>query len=206
MRDFRGKAVGKAGSLRRAVLAALLLPWIVSTTGCLFSSAKPATRAFRPPPVEAKAEVVVIEVPILEETGPPVDGPKPEPNPAEIATISIPQLPEPPQPAPPKPHAPAPPKAAAPAPAPAPPVITQAFTQEQSDELNHNYNEFLGQVKRDLEVLDHRRLGGDQPAQVSRIRKFEEQAKQEHDRDLVTAVELARRAASLAADLVSRVR
>jgi hypothetical protein len=156
--------------------------------------------------VEAKAAVVIPEVPILEEAGPPVGGPEPVPNPAEMATIPFPEFPEAPRPAPPKPHQPAPPKATAPAPAPAPPVITQLFTQEQSDELNHSYNEFLGQVTRDLAVLDHRRLGRDQSAQVSRIRTFEAQAKQEHDRDLVTAVELAKRAASLAEDLVSRVR
>jgi hypothetical protein len=206
MGDFRGRAVGKASRLRRAGVAALLLPLIVSTTGCLFSSAKPAPRAFRPPPVEAKAAVVVPEVPILDEGGPPLDGAEIVPNPAEIATIPIPQFPEPPKPAPPKPHAIAPAKATAPVPPPAPPKITQLFTPEQSDEYNRSYNEFLEQVTRDLEVLIHRRLGRDQSAQVSRIRTFEEQAKQEHDRDLVTAVELARRAASLADDLVSRVR
>jgi hypothetical protein len=206
MRDFRGRAEGKVGGLRRAVLAALLLPLILSTTGCLFSSAKPATRAFRPPPVEAKAVVVIPEVPILEEAGPAVDGPKPEPNPAEIATIPFPELPEGPKPAPPKPHVPAPAKATVPVPPPAPPKITQVFDQSQLDELNHSYNESLGQVARDLAVLDHRRLGADQSTQVSRIRTFVDQAKQEHDRDLVTAVELAKRAASLAADLVSRVR
>jgi hypothetical protein len=208
MRDFRGRAEGKAGSLRRALLAALLLALILSTTGCLFSSAKSKPRAFRPPPVEATAAaaVVIPEVPVLEEAGPPVDGPEPVPNPAEMATIPMPQLPEAPKPAPPKPHTPAPAKATVPVPAPAPPQITQVFTPEQSDELNHSYNEFLGQVTRGLAVLDHRRLGGDQSAQVSRIRTFEAQAKQEHDRDLVTAVELAKRAASLAEDLVSRVR
>jgi hypothetical protein len=206
MRDFRGVGQAeRAGRLRRAIVVLLLLPLILSTTGCLFSSAKPAPRAFRPPPVQAKA-VVVAEVPILEEGGPPLDGLKPEPNPAEIATISIPQFPEPPKPVPPKPHVIAPVKATPPAPTPAPPKITQLFEQGQLDELNHSYSEFLAQVARDLAVLGHRRLGSDQSAQVSRIRTFEEQAKQEHDRDLVTAVELARRAASLADDLVSRVR
>jgi hypothetical protein len=206
MRDFRGRAEGEVGSLRRAVLAALLLPLILSTTGCLFSGAKPAPRAFRPPPVEAKAVVVIPEVPILEEAGPAVDGPEPVSNPAEIA-VPMPEFPDAPKPAPAKPpHAPAPVKAAVPVPPPALPVITQAFTQEQWDELNHSYNEFLGQVKQDLAILDHKRLGKDQSAQVSSIRTFEKQAREEHDRDLVTAVELARRAAQLAADLVSRVR
>jgi hypothetical protein len=207
MRDFRGRAAGKAGSLRRAIVAALLLPWIVSTTGCLFSSAKPTARVFRPPPVQAKAEAVVVpEVPILEEGGPPLDGPEAVPDPSQIAVIPLPRLPEPPTPAAPKPHAPAPVKATAPAPTPAPPKITQVFEQSQLDDLNHSYNEALGQVTRDLAVLAHRKLGGTESAQVSRIRTFEEQAKQEKDRDLVTAVELAKRAASLAEDLVSRVR
>lgn len=199
-----GQAEG-AGSLRRAIVAALLLPCIVSTTGCVFSSARAAPKIFRPPPVQSKADLNVA-VPILEEAGPPLDGLKPVRNPAEVATISLPKLPEPPQPAPPKPHTPAPVKATAPVPTPAPPKITQVFEQSQLDELNRSYNEFLGQVKRDLEVLDHRRLGKDQSAQVSRIRAFEDQARQEHDRDLVAAVELAKRAASLASDLVSRVR
>jgi hypothetical protein len=204
MRDFRGVGQAEgAGSLRRAGVAALLLPLMISTTGCFLSSAKPAPRAFRPPPVPARA--VVAEVPILKDGGPPLDGPKPLPNPAEIATISIPRFPEPPKPAPPKPHVVAPVKAT-PVPTPAPPKITQVFEQSQLDELNHSYNEALGQVRRDLEVLDHRRLGSDQATEVSRIRTFEEQARQEHDRDLVTAVELAKRAASLADDLVSRVR
>ena len=207
MRDFRGRAVGKAGSLRRVVFAALLLPWIVSTTGCLFSNAKPAPRAFHPPPVEAKAVVLIPEVPILEEAGPPVVGPEPLPNPAELATIRIPEFStEPPKAAPAKPHLPAPVKTPPSVPTPAPPKITQVFDQSQLDELNRSYNEFRGQVKKDLEVLGRRRLGKDQSAQVSRILTFEEQAQQEHDRDLVTAVELARRAASLAEDLVSRLR
>src|SRR5580658_7389993 len=96
MRDFRTARVSKryavqqTSTLLRTILAALLLPWIVSTTGCLFSSAKPAPRAFHAPPVEAKAVVVIPEVPILEEAGPAVDGPEPVPNPAELATIPIP--------------------------------------------------------------------------------------------------------------------
>jgi hypothetical protein len=209
MRDFRraARVSKRTSTLPRAILAALLLPWIVSTTGCLFSSAKPAPRAFHPPPVEAKAVVVIPEVPILEEGGPPVVGPEPVPNPAELATIRIPELStKPPEPAPPKPHVVAPVKGPAPVPAPAPPKITQVFDQSQKDELNRSYNEFLGQVKKHLEDLGHRRLSTDQSAQVSRIRTFKDQAEQEHDRDLVTAVELARRAASLAEDLVSRLR
>jgi hypothetical protein len=217
MRDFCG--VGQASAcpaglaeggsrLRRTLVAALLLAWIVSTTGCLFSSAKPAPRAFRPPPVEAKAVVVIPDVPILQEGGPSVKGPEPIPNPAELATIRIPEFPEPPRPAPAKPqHVTAPAKGPAPVPAPAPPKITQVFDQAQKEELNRSYNEFMEQVRRDLAALGQRRLGREQSAQVSQIRTFDEQAKQEYDRDdLVTAVQLARRAASLAEDLLSRLR
>ena len=62
-------------------------------------------------------------------------------------------------------------------------------------------------VARDLETLSKKKLSAEQTSQVERIRIFREQAEEQlkHD-DLVTALELAKRALSLAEDLLSRAR
>jgi hypothetical protein len=143
----------------------------------------------------------------IEESGPELDIETPQ-NPADLTTLRMPEFAAPPKP----PAAPKPPpvKAAAPQPEPAtalPPKITQLFTQDQKNDLSRSYGEFLSVASRDLDALSKRRLSADQNSQMERIRGFKKQAEDWFERgDLVTAVELARRAFVLAEDLLSRVR
>jgi hypothetical protein len=194
-----------AFKLSRGLLGGVCLFSSLSTTGCFFSHAKPAPRAFRPPPVQVQPVVVTANA-VIEESGPELEPQTPD-NPANAATLAMPELPGPP-----KPPAPRPPQVKASAPQPEspivpPPKITQLFSADQRNELNRSYEEFLRLLTRDLQTLSKKRLSADQTSQMERIRVFKGQAEEQfkHD-DLLTAVELARRAFNLAEDLVSRVR
>jgi hypothetical protein len=90
-------------------------------------------------------------------------------------------------------------------PAPAPPKFTQLFTAEQTRDYNRTYDESLDHVKRNLAALEKKSLTPAQRRAMDRIRTFQEQAEREHERDLVTAVNLVKRADALSADLVTRV-
>jgi hypothetical protein len=91
----------------RELLGGVFLLSSLSTTGCLFSNAKPAPRAFRPPPVQVQP-VALADV-FIEESGPELDLGEPQ-NPADSTTLRMPQFPAPPKP--PAPRPPSPPKAA----------------------------------------------------------------------------------------------
>lgn len=188
----------------RALLGGVLLLSSLSTTGCIFSHAKPAPRAFRPPPVQVQP-VAVADV-FIEESGPELEIDVPG-NPADITTLRMPEFPAPPPKASATPRTPPPVKAAAPEPVVPPPKITQQFSTDQRNDLNRSYGEFLSVASRDLNTLSKKRLSADQISLVERIRGFKKQAEEQFERDdLVTAVELARRAFLLAEDLVSRAR
>ena len=188
-----------------ALLGGVLLLSSLSATGCMFSHAKPAPRAFRPPPVQVQP-VALADV-FIEESGPDLDIEVPQ-NPADSTTLRMPEFPGPPKPA----ASPKPPpvKAAAPqpeSPTAPPPNIRQLFTADQRNDLNRSYGGFLSMVARDLETLSKKKLSADQNSDVERIRTFKRQAEEQFRvDDLVTAVELARRAFVLAEDLLSRVR
>ena len=193
-----------AFKLSRGLLGGVCLFSSLSTTGCFFSHAKPAPRAFRPPPVQVQP-VVVTAAAVIEESGPELELQTPD-NPANAATLAMPEYPAPPRPPAPRPKV----KASVPqpeAPIVPPPKITQLFSADQRNELNRSYGEFLSLLTRDLQTLSKKRLSADQTSQMERIRVFKGQAEDQfkHD-DLLTAVELARRAFNLAEDLVSRVR
>lgn len=191
----------------RALLGGVLLLSSVSTTGCMFSHAKPAPRAFRPPPVQVQP-VGLADV-FIEESGPDLDIEAAQ-NPAESTTLRMPEFPAPPSKPPASQRTPAPVKAAAPqpeVPTTPPPKITQIFTADQRKDANRSYGEFLSMVARDLEALSKRRLSADQNSQREQILSFKKLAEEQFGRDdLFTAVELARRASVLAEDLVSRAR
>ena len=193
-----------AFKLSRGLLGGVCLFSSLSTTGCFFSHAKLAPRAFRPPPVQVQP-VVVTAAAVIEESGPELELQTPD-NPANAATLAMPEYPAPPRPPAPRPQV----KASVPqpeAPIVPPPKITQLFSADQRNELNRSYGEFLSLLTRDLQTLSKKRLSADQTSQMERIRVFKGQAEDQfkHD-DLLTAVELARRAFNLAEDLVSRVR
>ncbi|HEY7334788.1 MAG TPA: hypothetical protein VH639_07880 [Bryobacteraceae bacterium] len=192
------------GKKSTGLVACLALSSALSTTGCLFAHAKPAPRAFRPPPIQVKPVVIVQAY--ISEFGPELDFAPPE-NPADVAILQMPDLPAPPPKPSPTPPRAAPAKTAPPQPPPsALPRISQIYSPAQLADYNRAYNEFLGQVSRDLDTLSKRRLSADQKDEMERIVTFKKQAEEQFERDLGTAVELARRASSLAEDLVSRAR
>jgi hypothetical protein len=170
--------------------------------GCFTAQAKrPSPHLFTPPPVQS--HVIVPAEPPLLEADESLNLAPPE-NPWDIANLTMPVLPGPPKPSSPPPRAPAPAKATA-TPAPVPPKFAQLFTAEQTREYNKAYDESLERVKRALASLEKRSLTPAQRRAMERIRTFQEQAEREHERDLVTAVNLVKRADALSADLVTRV-
>jgi hypothetical protein len=75
--------------------------------------------------------------------------------------------------------------------------------------LNDNtraYNDSMARVERALTDLARKNLTVADRDTVDQIRSFETQAKQARDQDLVTAVNLAKRADVLANDLLGRLR
>jgi len=104
----------------------------------------------------------------------------------------------------PKPTSPAPP-AAAEAPTPAAPKLGQIFTADELREYNRILDESLDRVRRALVVVGGKNLNPQQAEVADRIRTFQKQAEQAREQDLVTAVNLARRADLLAQDLLGRL-
>jgi hypothetical protein len=123
-----------------------------------------------------------------------------------------PNIPDLPEPEPPKPQPrPRPPQIAGPkAPTtppdqPVAPKLGPLFTPEQTREYTKDLEDSLERVKRNLTALGRKRLNSDQVVTIERIRTFQKQAEQARQEDLVTAVNLARRADLLAADLLARL-
>jgi hypothetical protein len=85
------------------------------------------------------------------------------------------------------------------------PRLGQIFTAEQLREYNRAVDESLDRVRKVLGVVAGRNLNPEQTEIVSRIQTFQKQAEQAREQDLVTAVNLARRADLLAQDLVKRL-
>ena len=88
---------------------------------------------------------------------------------------------------------------------PATPRLGQIFTADQLREYNRSLDESLDRVRRVLGNVAGRNLNPELTQIVSRIQTFQKQAEQARDQDLVTAVNLARRADLLAQDLVKRL-
>lgn len=126
-------------------------------------------------------------------------------------SIQLPPLPAPPKPAPPKkPAVAAAPKPATPSlpPEPEPPAVPrlgQIFTQEQTREYNRSLDESLERVRKALAAIGNRTLTAEQSQIADSIRTFQRQAEQAREQDLLTAVNLARRADLLAKDLLGRL-
>jgi hypothetical protein len=195
----------------RRPLAAIWLAATLASSGCLFQKTPPP-RAFRPPPVIPRPAQQVL-VPLLD---PPPDldasltqgsGPVLVPL---IASIDAP-LPAPPRAVPPARRppvantTPAPARAAQPD-QPAPPRITRILTPQELNDNTRAYNDSMARVERALNDLAKKNLTVADRDTVDQIRSFETQAKQARDQDLVTAVNLAKRADVLANDLLGRLR
>ena len=188
-----------------------MLLWVTAslfTSSCLFHK---EPRAFRPPPVVAKVPV---------EKPPPVLQPPPEIA-AEIPPIEDPLLPNnPPQFSPPAPvRATAPPPrtpkqvAVQPVETPAvvepptpPPQLGQIFTPQQRQENSQILEGYLTQVKRAVATFATKNLNREDRETAELVKNFLLQAEQQRDKDLAAAVNLAKRADSLAKDLLDRVR
>ena len=191
----------------RAALCGLCLAASLSTSACWF---RKGPRVFNPPPLPVAPKVELKPVAII------------MPDESLIAPVEVAALPEtpriPPLPAP--APAPAPPKrpAVAVAPKPPPVVVTeptpeptpvprlgQIFTAEQTREYNRVYDEALERVRKSVAAMEKKSLTPEQSQTLETIRSFQKQAEQAHEQDLLTAVNLARRADLLAKDLAGRL-
>lgn len=196
-----------ARSFVRLGLAALCLSAALATSGCLFESKK-KPRPFIPPavtpaPVIQKPVPMVDSAPELTILVPPVYQPPESGNP----NLAPPPKPSPPPrrpiPATPTPAKPIP----APEPPPAGPRITQLFSPQELSDYTRSYDDSMGRVERAVNDLLKKPLSRTDRDTVDQIRSFATQAKQSHDQgDLLTAVNLAKRADVLASDLLSRLR
>jgi hypothetical protein len=178
-------------------LFATLMLFSLIATACMPSVAKPVPRLFSPPPIQPQPVPAPPEI----GSGPALQDSEAVPNPEEIVTLTMPRFPAPPKPPPARVAAPPKP---APPPTPAPPKITQLFSAEQLREYNKAYDDSQDRVRKALAILESKNLSQDQRNTMDRIKTFQMQAEQEHERDLVTAVNLARRADALSADLLRR--
>ena len=88
---------------------------------------------------------------------------------------------------------------------PPPPRLGQIFTAEQLREYRRNLDESLERVRKVLVTVVGKNLNRDLTEMVGRIQTFQRQAGQARETDLVTAVNLARRADLLAQDLLKRL-
>jgi hypothetical protein len=190
---------------RNVVWCGCCLTAMLSTSSCFF---KKGPRAFNPPPIYAKPvpepKPTVVTLPGEAESGPEVMATLPE-------TPRIPSLPAPRPPTPPKkPAIAAAPKAVVtpsePAPEPiAVPRLGQIYTAEQTREYSKTLEESLDRVRRTIAVIEKKSLTPEQSQALEGIRTFQKQAEQAREQDLLTAVNLARRADLLARDLAGRL-
>ncbi len=186
-----------------------LLPFILAlslgSTSCWFRKAPPP-RVFVPPPPAARPSVATAqpELPPPPAIDLPEDASIMEGIPAAMPPA------EPPPPPPPR-RIPPPVRVNAPPPAVVPPEVQptprlgQIFTAEQLRDYNRAVDESLDRVRRVLGSVAGRNLNPELTEIVSRIQTFQKQAEQAREQDLVTAVNLARRADLLAQDLVKRL-
>ena len=185
----------------------LILALSLGTTSCWFQK-KTAARVFVPPPPAARPSVasVVPEIPAAPEVE--LDSEVPQIEGFPVGTM--PTQPVPPPPAPTR-RTPPPVRATAPTPLipteppPTPPRLAQIFTADQLREYNRSLDESLDRVRRVLGSVAGKNLNPELTQIVGRIQTFQKQAEQAREQDLVTAVNLARRADLLAQDLVKRL-
>jgi hypothetical protein len=195
--------------LRLTLYVPVLLGLSLGSSSCFFKKTK-AARVFVPPPSKPQ---------------PPIDSkvpelpPAPEIDTAADSTVEL-QLPSgvpanlPPAGPPPaaparRPAAPArvatPQLAPMPEPVPTQPRLGQIFTAEQLREYNRTLDDSLNGVKTALAKVAGKNLTPELSEILSRVQTFQKQAEQARESDLVTAVNLARRADLLAQDLIKRL-
>jgi hypothetical protein len=187
---------------RLRIIPLLTVLWVGSSS-CFFNKTRRA-KVFVPPPPAPRAA--------LPTTVPELPAPPQLDSEASVTPPEVPvELPSAlPPPAPPRRPAP-PPRATAPPPSTAPdvalpaPRLGQIFSTEQAREYNRTLDESLDRVRRTLAQVVGKNLNAELSDIVVRIQTFQKQAEQARDQDLVTAVNLARRADILAQDLLKRL-
>jgi hypothetical protein len=85
------------------------------------------------------------------------------------------------------------------------PQLGPIFTPAQIQENNRTLDEYLRNVTRAVATLATKNLNKDQQETAQLVKNFLLQAEQARDKDLAAAVSLAKRADSLAKDLLARV-
>ncbi len=192
-------------TLHIPVLAALSL----GSTSCWspFHKTK-AARVFVPPPARPRPPLPTkpAELP----PAPEIDAPSFEiPPDMEVPAGALAKLPPAGDPPVTQPKPQPPKRAATPEPPPRleppPPKLSQIFTADQLRENNRIIDESSETVKRVLARAAGKTLNAEQSEILNRIQIFQKQAEQARESDLVTAVNLARRADLLAQDLLKRL-
>jgi hypothetical protein len=89
-------------------------------------------------------------------------------------------------------------------PAPAP-KLAQILTPDEARRNNQELDQSMDRVRRALAMVGNRNLSPELKDVVERVRTYLSQAEQTREQDLVTAVNLARRADLLAKDLLERL-
>jgi hypothetical protein len=193
---------------------ALVLAFALFSSGCWFSRHPPT--AFTPPPPQAPPVAAAPE----RLPDPPVVASAPDLGESSADSSTLPgglipngvaEAPAPPAPRVPsrRPPVTPPPKPAATAPQSdpqPPPRLGQILSPEQTREYNRVLEESLDRVRKVLAVLMKKNLSPDQAQILNRIQIFQKQAEDARvERDLVKAVNLARRADVLAKDLQDHV-
>ena len=188
----------------RMWLLPLTLALSLGTTSCWFRKPAPP-RVFVPPPPVAKPSVAIVqpELPPAPEIEAPQESAPPEGVPAAMPSAGPP--PPPPRRPPPPVRATAPPPVVIPPEPPPTPRLGQIFTADQLREYNRALEESLDRVRKVLGTVAGRNLNPELTQIVNRIQTFQKQAEQAREQDLVTAVNLARRADLLAQDLIKRL-
>lgn len=180
--------------------------WIAGAVGMSSCGFHKAPRAFNPPPVTAKAPEPLPPAPEIASPSEVAFEPAVYDFPSQTDPSS--QFPEPPPP----PRAPRPvaniPKPQ-PAPAEATPApalrLSQILTPEESRRNTQELDKYTESVRSLLARVSGRNLTAEQRDTAKLIETFLAQAEQARDQDLVTAVNLARRADLLAKDLIDRL-
>ncbi len=187
---------------QKRTLAAVWLSAALGTSGCVFHR---PPRAFNPPyiapkPPEAVPPPALISPPPEVAFEPALYDFPVQPDPS----LRFPELPPPRPPRAPVATLPKPPAPVEGPPA-QPPKLAQILTPEQSRRNIQELEQYLGNVRRALAMVQGKNLTPEQKDIAKLVETFLKQAEQAREQDLVTAVNLARRADLLAKDLLERL-
>ncbi len=182
----------------------LWLAGAVGTSSCGYFHKPP--HAFNPPPVMAKAPAPIPPAPEI--APPPEVAFEPVvydfPRQTDPST-RFPELPPPRAPRPPVVSVPKPPPAPSENPPVAAPKLAQILTPEEARRNTQELDQYTESVKRALTKVAGKNLTAEQKDIAERVQTYLKQAEQAREQDLVTAVNLARRADLLAKDLLERL-